>query len=93
MYVDDTIFMSNDTTILEAEKAKISSQFAMDDRGEIHFILGMEVKRDRTNKVITISQKSYLETVLSRFGMLNCNPVSTPTETGKRFQRLGKGEK
>ena len=64
----------------------------MDDRGEIHFILGMEVKRDRSKRVITISQKSYLETVLDRFGMTDCNPVTTPLETGKRFQRLRDGE-
>ena len=92
VYVDDTIFMSNDKSVLEAEKAKISSQFAMDDRGEIHFILGMEVRRDRAKKVLTISQKSYLESILSRFGMKDCNPVSTPVETGKRFQNLREGE-
>jgi hypothetical protein len=92
VYVDDTIFMSNDTAVLEAEKARISSEFAMDDRGEIHFILGMEVKRDRARKIITISQKAYLESVLTRFGMNECNPVSTPLETGKRFERLSEGD-
>ena len=89
VYVDDTIFMSNDASVLAAEKAKISSEFDMDDRGEIHYILGMEVKRDRSQKIITISQKAYLESVLTRFSMQNCNPVSTPLETGKRFKRLG----
>ena len=93
VYVDDTIFMSNDASVLAAEKAKISSEFDMDDRGEIHFILGMEIKRDRAKKVITICQKAYIESVLVRFGMQNCNPVSTPLETGKRFQRIADGEK
>ena len=92
VYVDDTIFMSNDKSMLDAEKAKMSAKFAMDDRGEIHHILGMEVKRDRAKKVITICQKAYLEGILSRFGMENCNPVSTPIETGKRFQRCGEDE-
>ena len=93
VYVDDTIFMSNDASVLAAEKAKISSEFDMDDRGEIHFILGMEIKRDRAKKVITICQKAYIESVLVRFGMQNCNPVSTPLETGKRFQCIADGEK
>jgi transposase InsO family protein len=88
VYVDDTIFMSNDTATLHSEKAKISEEFSMDDRGEIHFILGMEIRRDRANKILTISQKQYLETVLERFGMSDCNPISTPVETGKRFERL-----
>ena len=92
VYVDDTIFMSNDKSVLLAEKENISKAFAMDDRGEISYILGMEVKRDRAKKVLTISQKAYLESVLTRFGMQNCNPVSTPLETGKRFERCGEDE-
>ena len=92
VYVDDTVLLSNNINVLRSEKAKISQRFSMDDRGEIHYILGMEVKRDRENRVMTISQKSYLETVVSRFGMQNCNPVSTPLETGKRFSKLGENE-
>ena len=85
VYVDDTILMSNSTEVLNAEKKRISSRFAMEDRGEIHYLLGMEVKRDRKNRVLTISQKSYLESVVARFGMQDCKPISTPLETGKKF--------
>ena len=70
--VDDTIIMSNDKSVLDAEKAKISAKFAMDGRGEIHHILGMVVKRDRAKKTITSTQRAYLENVLTRFG----NPVT-----------------
>ena len=75
-----------------AEKKRLGLRFAMDDRGEIHFILGMEVKRDRKNKVMTICQRSYLETVLARFGMQDCKPVGTPLETGKRFVQIDDNE-
>ena len=80
VYVDDTILCCNNLDFLKAEKSKISGRFEMDDRGEISSILGMAVTRDRKNRILTISQKVYLEEVLARFGMQNCKPISTPLE-------------
>ena len=87
VYVDDTIICSNDTSTLCAEKQRLREAFEMDDRGEIHHILGMEVIRDRKNRVLTIDQKTYLKDVLKRFGMEECRPVATPIEPGKNFTK------
>ena len=92
VYVDDTILMSNDTQTVIAEKKRFSERFEMDDRGEVHFILGMEVKRDRKKKELTICQKEYLKNVLARFGMQDCKPVSTPMEANKCFTKLAEGD-
>ena len=59
----------------------------MVDLGQIHFVLGMSVKRDRANKVLFINQEKYLESVLNRFGMQDCKPVSTPLEIGMTFHK------
>ena len=74
--------------MLNDEKKKISERFEMDDRGEVHFILGMEVIRNRKNKVLTINQKAYLKNVPKRFGMEDCKPIATPLEAGKKFDKL-----
>ena len=92
VYVDDTIICSNSKNTLNAEKKNLSNRFEMDDRGEIHFILGMEVTRDRKNKRLTIDQKSYLKDILRRFSMEDCKPVSTPIEPGSKFTKLADGE-
>ena len=84
--------MSNDTKMILAEKKRLGEGFAMDDRGEIHFILGMEFKRDRKKKEMTICQKEYLKNVLVRFGMQDCKPVSTPLEANKCFVKLAEDE-
>ena len=88
VYVDDTIICSNDTVTLKTEKKNLSDQFEMDDRGELHYILGMAVKRDRKKRVLTIDQNIYLKDVLKRFGMEDCKPVATPVEPGKKFTML-----
>ena len=60
VYVDDTIICSDNKALLIAEKKRLSDAFEMDDRGEVHHILGMEVHRDRDNRILTIDQKTYV---------------------------------
>ena len=69
IYVDDVILVSNDSNVLMQEKLKLSQNFEMEDQGEIHYCLGMLIKRDRDAKVLTINQKAYLESVLKRFSI------------------------
>ena len=88
VYVDDTLLASNDDQMLRAEKAKLGERFEMDDRGQVHYLLGMSIQRERESKILTISQKSYLENILKRFGMQDCKPVSTPLEPGKKYDKL-----
>ena len=43
-------------------------------------MLGIEVKRDRPKRKLYSSQQEYIEQVLSRFGMEQSKPVTTPME-------------
>ena len=87
VYVDDIVPVSNNATLLKAEKAGLCKRFEMVDQGEIRYLLGMSIKRDRKSRTLTISQPTYLQRVMKRFGMENSKPVSTPLEPGKKFQR------
>ena len=90
--VDDIIPVSNDISMLNAEKESLCRRFEMVDKGEAHHVLGMSIKRDRKAKTLFISQPKYVENVLQRFGMEDCKPVSTPMEPGKKFQKLSDDE-
>jgi len=50
----------------------------MKDLGAAKKILRMEIHRDRKGGKLYLSQERYLEKVLSRFNMGDCNAVSTP---------------
>ena len=93
VYVDDIIPVSNDPEMLASEKQLLSNEFQMVDQGELQYILGMSIKRDREKKTLFISQEKYLENVLNRFGMQDSKPVSTPLETGKTFHKRTNDEK
>ena len=48
----------------------------------------MSVRRDNEAKVLSVSQKAYLENVLQWFGMYDCKPVTTLMEPGKKYDKL-----
>ena len=88
VYVDDVLLASNNAEMMKEEKLKLSAQFEMEDQSEVHYCLGMSIKRDREKKVLSIDQKVYLEGVLKRFKMSDCKPVSTPLEAGKKIRQV-----
>ena len=80
VYVDDMLPVSNDIDFLNAEKKSLCDRFEMTDQREVHYILGMSIKRDRQNRNMYIGQQNYVEGILKRFGMEDCKPISTPME-------------
>ncbi len=52
----------------------------MEDCGEADICLGLEIRRDRSKKLLHLSQKSYAEKILLRFGMEDSKQVVTPMD-------------
>ena len=46
--------------------------------GEIHWMLGLEIKRNRDFWTISISQRSYIDSIISRYGFEDAKPLSIP---------------
>ena len=93
LYVDDILMFSNNIDMLKKEKMSLARRFKVEDQGEVHYILGMSVKRDRKSRTLSISQPKYLEGILKRFNMENCKSVSKPLEQGRKFQQLSENDK
>lgn len=70
-------------------KRCLSREFEISDQGAVKHFLGMRIDRDLKEKVMRISQRRYLESLLMRFQMQDCRPVSTPME---HRLKLPKGE-
>ena len=85
LYVDDILLASNDIGLLHETKTFLSKQFEMKDLGDASFVLGIRIHRDRPRGIIGLSQKSYIETILKRFGMQDCKPGDTPVAKGDKF--------
>ena len=92
LYVDDILWFSNSPEMLKREKESLAKRFKVDDMGEVSYVLGMSVKRNRDERTLTTNQSKYLEGVLKKFGVETCKPVSTPLEPGRRFESLPENE-
>uniref|UniRef100_A0A3Q7EAK5 Reverse transcriptase Ty1/copia-type domain-containing protein n=1 Tax=Solanum lycopersicum TaxID=4081 RepID=A0A3Q7EAK5_SOLLC len=60
----------------------LSAEFEMKDLGAARKILGMEIIRDRERRKLFLSQRSYIQKVLARFGMSSSKPIDTPNYAG-----------
>ena len=85
VYVDDLLLVANNTTLLASTKVALSSRFDMKDMGEAHFILGVQIRRNRAKRQLSLSQREYVRTILERFDMQDCNAVASPMATGLKL--------
>ena len=67
--------LSSNIDMLTDEKVLLGSRFKVKHLGEMHYILGMCVKRDRKSRTLSLSQPKYFEGILKRFNMDKCKPV------------------
>ena len=69
LYVDDMIgfFPSQVESTWNQDVAKIKSKYKIKELGDLNWILNMAVKRDRTNRLIYLSQETYIKRVLETF--------------------------
>ena len=72
-YVDDCVVTGGSSGAIEAVIDRIKTDYKVDDLGELHHFLGMEVIRDRPRRTLEININRYIQDVLERFAMSNAN--------------------
>ena len=87
LYVDDLIIVCNNKGLLLKTNNHLAKRFEMKDLGEIHYILGVQITRDRGNHMIYFSQQKYVENILERFGMEDCKPLAIPLDSNSKLLR------
>jgi hypothetical protein len=53
--------------------------------GELHWMLGIEVRRDQAGGAVHLSHCSYIDSILRRYGFDDVKPVSTPFDSQVRL--------
>ena len=78
-WVDDIIIAGPSTADIDKVKQLLENRFRMDDRGTLNWFLGIDF--EHKDNTYTMSQKRYIESLLSRFKMEECNAANTPADS------------
>ena len=87
LYVDDMLLAAKTMSQINWIKTKLSERFDMKDLGEAKLCLGLELSRDRKARKLWLTQQSYMEKIVERFGMNNSKPVATPMEEPNKLEQ------
>src|SRR6266540_394836 len=76
LYVDDILIFGTSINVINEVKSLLSKCFDMKDLGEADVILNIKLNKDESG--ITLSQAHYVEKILSRFGFMDSKSSPTP---------------
>ena len=89
IYVDDIIVTSSSDEAVAGLLKDLGAEFALKDLGDLHFFLGIEVKKHGND--LHLSQEKYAVDLLNRVGMQDYKPSPTPLSSTKQLS-LAEGE-
>ncbi|GKA20734.1 retrotransposon protein, putative, ty1-copia subclass [Tanacetum coccineum] len=87
LYVDDILLIGNDIPTLQSVKDWLGRCFAMKDLGDASYILGIKIYKDRTKRLIGLSQDTYLDNILKRSRMENSKKGNLPLHHGIKISK------
>ena len=82
LYVDNILLIGNDVETLSNVKKWLAEQFQIKDLEEASYIIGIQIIRDCKNKILALSQASYIDKVLVRFSIQDSKKGLLPPRHG-----------
>jgi histone deacetylase 1/2 len=83
VYVDDIIVTSSSDYAVTALVQDLNKNFAIKDLGDLHFFLGIEVKKMPHGLLLT--QEKYATDLLDKVGMHSCKSAPTPLSSSEQL--------
>lgn len=77
-----------DTATITAFKSTLEKFVAFTDGGDLHWLLGIEIKRDRKQKLLLMQQKHYIEAIVKCYGFSQEYSCCAPMQTSQILSPL-----
>ena len=88
LYVDDILLATNDLGLLHETKKFLSKNLEMKYVGETSYVIGIEIFRDKSQGLLGLSQKAYINKVLEKFKIEKCSTSIVPIQEGDKFNLM-----
>ncbi|KIP03168.1 hypothetical protein PHLGIDRAFT_78019 [Phlebiopsis gigantea 11061_1 CR5-6] len=79
-HVDDLTLIAPNATEICSLCNKIKSKVEASSSGDLHWLLGMEIRRNLEKRTVSFSQCAYIDQILSRYGFEDIKPLSIPMD-------------
>ena len=80
VHIDDCTLIASTAALISGFKAQIAKHVEISDLGELHWLLGIEIKQNREARTIHISQRAYIQSILRRYNFHDLKPLSIPMD-------------
>ncbi|GKD02187.1 retrotransposon protein, putative, ty1-copia subclass, partial [Tanacetum coccineum] len=87
LYVDDILIMGNNIPMLQELKSWLCKCFSMKDLREAAYILGIKITRDRSKRLLHLSQSAYFDKILKKYRMDKSKRGFTPMQEKLDFRK------
>ena len=87
LYVDDLVLAAPSKDLINWIRMKLHKEFEMTDLGDLSTFLGLEIERNRSQRTLHLSQRTYIIKILTEYGMLASNPTPTPADVNVQLQK------
>ena len=87
IHVDDCMITGSSEVLIREYKSKLNKRYSLTDLGPIHWLLGIKIARDHNACTISLSQTSYIDTILTRFSLGDSKSVATPITPGANLSK------
>lgn len=83
IYVDDFLIFFREDEDLKGLQKQLCEAFKMKDIGEAKACIGIRIRQEKD--CIKLDQSVYIEEILKRFGMSECKPACTPSDSNNKL--------
>ena len=80
IHVDDCAITGNSVERIAKVKRQLNEKFKLTDLGSLTWLLGIAVTRDRHNRTLSLSQQSYIDSILIRSNLGDLSPRAMPMD-------------
>lgn len=88
VHVDNCLITGSSQCLLDETKMKISALYKLTDLGPVSWLLGIKITCDCNAGTLSLSQHTYIDTLLVRFNFTGLKPVSTPMDPHQLLSKM-----
>ena len=81
-FVDDCIIIGLNKKNIKALKAQLGLKYVIKDQGPAFYFLGVEILRDKANRLLYLNQRNYNSEVLKHFDFNDSKSIKMPLQPG-----------